>query len=158
MWAYWTLKWLHILAAALYIGGSVANGVAKALSDRLEDAAASAHALRIVGWNNRLLLMPATGILAATGWWLARRQDAALLGGWLLVPLVEFAVLTAILLWALRCERQLQRLAERGAREGRELPPEYLRLSRVWAIGGGVATLLMLAVLFAMVSKWPVLP
>lgn len=157
MWTYLTLKWLHVLAAALYLGVSLANGATKTLADRTGDPRACAFALRVVGWNNRVLLLPASLALPLTGIWIALLQGLPLLEGWLAAPFSIFVLLTGVLLWAVRTEDRLRRMAEAAVQAGGDLSPEYHRLSRTWARVGGGATLLMLAVLFSMVTRWPVL-
>lgn len=152
MWMYLVLKWLHVLAACVYVGGSFANGLAKTLGDRGRSGSA-VTALRFVHRSNRLLLVPASFALLATGLALAWVRRTPLLEGWLLVGLLLFAVLSALLLWAVRLEDRMLAMAEAAADSGMPLPPEYTRLSPVYLAGGAAATVLMLLMVLLMVAR-----
>ncbi len=152
MWMYLVLKSLHVLSACLYVGGSFANGLAKTLGDR-GGSRPAVTALRFVHRSNRLLLVPASFVLLATGLALAWVRGTPLLEGWLLVGLLLFAVLSALLLWAVRLEDRMLAMAEAAADSGMPLPPEYTRLSPVYLAGGAAATVLMLLMVLLMVAR-----
>ena len=155
-WIFLVLKWLHVLAACLYVGGSIANGLAKTLGDR-EGSESAASALRFVRRSNRAFLIPASFVLPASGIPMAWILGTPLLGGWLLVGLVLFAALSVLLVWAVRLEERLLALAEVAAKAGEPLPREYLELASIYATGGGIATVLLLSILLLMVARQAIL-
>ena len=156
--AYRTIEWIHVLAACLYVGGSFANGLAKLLADRAGSAAGAAYILGVTRWNNRVLLLPATIVLPATGLWMARERGIPLASGWLRDALLLFAALTVALVWAVRIEERLHRLAEQAGVRGEALPAAYRRRGPVYAWVGLLATAAMLLVLRLMVFQQPLLP
>jgi uncharacterized membrane protein len=155
---YRTIEWIHVLAACLYVGGSFANGLAKFLADRAGSAVGAASILEVTRWNNRALLVPATIVLPATGLWMARERGIPLASGWLRDGLLLFAVLTAALVWAVRMEERLHRLAEQAGARGEELPAAYRRYGPVYAGLGLASTGAMLLVLHLMVFQQPLWP
>jgi uncharacterized membrane protein len=155
--SYVLLKWLHVLAACLYVGGSLANGLLKTLADRAPSAEASAALLRAVIWNNRALLVAPSFVLLPTGVALAWTAGLPLASGWVAQGLALFVLLSAILAWALRLEHRLARLAAQAAASHDPLPAAYRNLTPLYATLGLAATAAMLAVLFVMVAKRPLL-
>ncbi|CAG1008281.1 hypothetical protein MYXO_03707 [Myxococcaceae bacterium] len=155
--AYVLLKWLHVLAACAYVGGSFANGLMKALADRAASADASASLLHAVVWSNRLLLVAPSGVLLVTGIAMALIAGLPLASGWVAEGLALFALLSLALAWAMRLEQHLARLASDAAARREELPPAYRTLGPLYAGLGLGATLAMLAVLYVMVAKRPIL-
>lgn len=153
--SYLLLKWLHVLAACAYVGGSFANGLAKALADRAPNAEASAALLGAVVWSNRALLVAPSFVLAPTGLAMAWRAGLPLTSGWVAQGIALFALLSAILVWAMRLEGRLERLAAEAARLGRPLPPAYRALGPRYASLGLAATAGLLATLFLMVARRP---
>ncbi|MEB2343512.1 MAG: DUF2269 domain-containing protein [Deltaproteobacteria bacterium] len=149
------LEWLHVLAACCYVGGSFANAIAKTLADRAPSAEASAALLGAVVWSNRLLLVPPSFVLPATGLAMAWRMGLPLGSGWLAEGIALFALLSLILFWGVRLEHRLERLARDAARRHAPLPPAYHALAPLYAGLGLTATAALLAVVFLMVAKRP---
>lgn len=155
--SYLLLKWLHVLAACAYVGGSLANGLMKALADRAASAEASAGLLHAVVWSNRLLLAAPSVVLLATGVAMALLASLPLASGWVAEGLALFVLLSAALVWGMRLEDRLGRLAREAAERREPLPPAYLELGPLYAGLGLAATLAILAVLYVMVAKRPIL-
>lgn len=151
--SYLLLKTIHVAAASLYLGVSVANGYAKTRADRRRDAGASALALDVVCSQNRIFLVPASVVLLATGLGMAHLTGLPLTRGWLASAIVLFAGLSLLLGVAVRMEGHLLTLAEAARREKTALPEAYWRLSRRWAVLGGVASLGILLMLASMVGR-----
>lgn len=152
---YLLAKWLHVLAACLYVGASFANGLLKTLADRAPSAEASAALLSGVVWNNRLLLVPPSFVLLATGLWMAWVGGLPLASGWLAHGIALFALLSLLLAWGMRLEHRLAALASGAAARREPLPSAYRRLSPLYAGLGIAATVALLAALFTMVTKRP---
>lgn len=154
---YLIAKWLHVLAACLYVGASFANGLLKTLADRAPNAEASAALLSGVVWNNRLLLVAPSVVLPVTGIWMARLGGLPLTSGWLVHGIALFALLSLLLAWGMRLEHRLAKLASTAAARHEPLPAAYHRLSPLYAALGLSATVALLAALFTMVTKLPLL-
>lgn len=154
---YLLLKWLHVLAACLYVGGSFANGLLKTLADRAPSAAASASLLHGVVWSNRLLLVAPSFVLLGTGLAMASLAGVPIGSGWAAQGIALFALLSVFLILGIRLEHRLARLAGDAARRGEPLPAAYRALTPLYAGLGLAASLGMLAVLFVMVTKRPLL-
>ncbi len=155
---YLLLKGVHLAAAALYIGVSVANGYAKTRGDRHRDATAAALALDLVAAQNRVFLLPASVVLLATGWGMAQLASLPLTQGWLAHALIVFAGLSVMLTLAVRMESRLLALAEEARHKGTALPALYWQLSRRWSQLGAVATLTLGLMLATMVGRRSLLP
>ncbi len=153
--SYLLLKWLHVLAACAYVGGSFANGLMKTLADRVPSAEASAGLLHAVVWSNRLLLAAPSVVLLATGIAMARLAGLPLVSGWIAEGIVLFVLLSLALVWAIRLEHRLAQLASEAAQHREPLPPAYRALGPLYAGLGLAATLGILAVLYVMVMKSP---
>ncbi len=102
---------MHLLAAALYLGVSLADGYVKTSADRTRDAAAIEFALNLVTRQNRVFIIPATIVLLATGLAMAFLSGVPLLQGWLFLGLVAFAVFCVLLGVAVWLEARLLLLA-----------------------------------------------
>lgn len=152
---YVLLKWLHVLAACLYVGGSFANGLMKTLADRSPSAEASASLLHAVVWSNRLLLVAPSFVLLSTGLAMASMAGMPIVSGWVAQGIFLFALLSGCLVWAMRLEHRLAWLADDAARRHEPLPAAYRALAPLYAGLGLAATLGILAALFVMVAKRP---
>jgi uncharacterized membrane protein len=147
------LKFIHLLAASLYVGASFVNGLQETIAMRSGDSALQVAALRFAGLNNRAFLIPATVLLLATGVGMAWMQGMEVLAGWLRLPLFLFFILTAILAFSIRLEDRLHALAAEA--HARSEPPggDFARLSRRAMILGPLASILILIILVLMVLK-----
>ena len=152
MW-YLFLKWLHIVAACIYLGISASNGFIKLRADKSRIAHKSATALRIVAEQNVWFLFPASGILLITGLLLADQVGVSILKGWLALGIVGFTLLCFVLIVSYRMEKRLLFLAEQSRSLKSELSIEYWRISRYWMVLGAFATCLIGMLLFVMTAK-----
>lgn len=67
----------------------------------------------------------------------------------------HYVLLSGALLWAVRIERRLERIASDAARRGEPLPQADHALAPLYARLGLAATAALLAVVFVMVAKRP---
>ena len=95
-----------------------------------------------------LAVLMATGILivSQTGW---RRFQEPCLGASFMMLVITAIIWLAVLI---PLERKMLQLAREGVSRG-VVDPAYRRTSRLWAIFGGVATLLPMIILFLMVIR-----
>jgi uncharacterized membrane protein len=145
---------VHILAAIIFVGNIITAAFWKVRADRsgnLETIALTTRAVLLADFvftGPGILVLLGTGIamVGLTGW--DRFQEL-----WLSLSLI-LLIITAII-WAavlLPTQRRMARLARQGTASG-SLDPAYQRTGKIWAIFGGIATLLPIVILFLMVLK-----
>jgi uncharacterized membrane protein len=145
---------VHILAAIIFVGNIITAAFWKVRADRsgnLESIALTTRAVLLadnVFTGPGILVLLGTGIamVGLTGW--ARFQEL-----WLSLSLI-LLIITGIIWAAVLMPMQIRmaRLARQSAASG-SLDPAYQRASKIWAIFGGIATLLPIIILFLMVLK-----
>jgi uncharacterized membrane protein len=145
---------IHILAAVVFIGNVITAAFWKVRADRSGDLDAIARTTRAVLQADYVFTLPGilgvvvTGFLMVgmTGW--ERFQEPWLAASLALVVLVGLLWAAVLLPLQLRMVRLARLGLEQGARD-----PAYDRASRLWAVFGGIATLLPVVVLFLMVLR-----
>lgn len=147
------LKIVHVLSAAVVLGGSIGIGFFMWRADRGRDAAIVAATGRIVMLAEALLTAPAVAGVAATGVLIAGAYGLSLWRGWLGLAMALLAI--SGLCWAagLWLHGAAWRLAAAAAGAGTPLPPRYFRLMRVWYRLGWPSTVAILGVFGLMVLK-----
>ena len=151
--SYLLLKTIHVVAAIVFVGNVVATAVWKTLADRTQDPRVVAFGQRLVTVTDFVLTGPGAVAVLITGLLMMRSYQVPLVEIlWLLWGLILFGA--AGLLWvAVLVPVQLkQARLVRDLGDG-EIPEEYWRLDRVWAVVGMVATLLPLINVYLMVMK-----
>jgi uncharacterized membrane protein len=144
----------HILSAVVFVGNIITGAFWKVRADvsgNLETIALTTRAILIADWaftGPGIIVLLGTGLamVGLTGW--ERFQELWL--GLAFVLLIVTAVIWLAVLVPLQV--RMARLARAGAASG-TLDPTYHRTSRMWAIFGGIATLLPIIILFLMVMK-----
>ncbi len=152
---YAVMKFIHIFGVVLFVGNIITAALWKTRADRSGDLATIAFAQRTVVTADRAFTLPGIVLVLVGGYAMAFRRPWPLHGlPWLEWGQVLFFVSGLIwLLVLVPTQRRLVALSEAGRRAGR-LDPEFTRLSRRWAMWGGIATLLPVVVLFLMVTKF----
>ena len=145
---------IHILSAVVLIGNLITSAFWKVRGDQtsnLETIASTCRALLradymftipgiVVLWASGMLLV------AFTGW---QRFEQL----WLGLSFVLLIVVTIIWLVALLpMQRRMARLTQESLSRG-QLDQAYSRASRRWSMFGGIATLLVVIILFLMVLR-----
>jgi uncharacterized membrane protein len=155
---YLFLKALHILSVVLFLGNIITGVFWKVHADLAGDLRSRAQALDGIIRSDRWFTVPGVMLIIVTGVLLAYLGDLPLLRTfWIGWSLVLFGVSGAVFM-ALVAPLQKKMLANvRAGLDGGWDRPAYDRLSRSWAIWGGVATMTPVIALFLMVLK-PVLP
>jgi uncharacterized membrane protein len=145
---------LHIGSAMLLAGNLITSAFWKVRADRsgnLEAIAMTSRAVLLADYAFTLpglavLLLSGIVMVGITSW--SRFQET-----WLAVSLL-LLILTA-LIWLLRLlplELRMRRMS-REAVDGGALDPAYARVSRQWAMFGGIATTIVIVILFLMVIR-----
>jgi len=151
---YTAWKFLHTLGVVLFVGNIITAAFWKARADRSGDLATVAFAQRMVARADWIFTLPGILLVAIGGYGMAAIRPWPLHGlRWLEWGQGLFWL--AALIWILvlvPTQRRLIAVCD-AAQKARSLPPEFARLSRRWAMWGGIATLLPVIVLFLMVTK-----
>ena len=147
--AYALFNLLHVLGAILFLGNLLVTAWWKVRADRTGRPLLVGYALREVQLTDRVFTLGGAALLLVGG-------IGMLVGhGWLRAGIALFVFSAA--LWAvvlLPLQVQMRRVVRgTGEEEGTDLPAEYRRLSRYWALAGIAATLLPLVALVLMVVK-----
>ncbi|MFQ6026458.1 MAG: DUF2269 family protein [Dehalococcoidia bacterium] len=145
---------IHILSAVLFIGNIVTAAFWKVRADRSGNLEIIAVTTRSLLQADYAFTTPGISGLLITGIWMVgltgwdRFQQT-----WLSVSLV-LLIITGLIWVALLLPLQFRmaRLSREGAASGAP-DPAYAKASRLWAIFGGIATLLPVIILFLMVLK-----
>lgn len=151
---YLGLKALHIVSVVLFLGNIITGVFWKVHADRTGDARLMAHALDGVIRSDRFFTMPGVFAIIITGVWLAIEGGHPILRtDWIWQSLILFGI-SGVLFGAqvAPLQKQMRALAQQAAAGG-PLPPDYARLSKRWAVTGGIATLTPLVALVLMVVK-----
>lgn len=151
---YLWLKILHLFGMTVFLGNIIVTAWWKLMADRTRDPQIIAFAQRQVTLTDYVFTAGGAAILLSAGWGNAALHGMDVLqirwlswGLWLFsaTGLIWVAILIPI---QIRQARMAQEFSVSG-----NIPPEYWRLSRLWAIWGFVATLLPLMTFYWMVAK-----
>ena len=152
--AYLWFKTLHVVGVILFVGNLLVTGVWKVLADRTRDGRVIAFAQRLVTVTDASFTGAGAVIVLLTGLLMVVPYEIDFWNvPWLLWGLVLF--LASGLLWVLvlvPVQMKQARLARTFA-DGGEIPEDYWRLARLWAVCGTVAMLLPLINVLLMVYK-----
>jgi uncharacterized membrane protein len=151
---YTWLMFLHVFGVVLFVGNIITAAFWKTRADRSGDLATVAFAQRTVALADWAFTLPGVLLILIGGYGMAAKRPWPLHG----VRWLEWGQglfwLTA-LIWLIvlvPTQRRLVAASEEGRKAG-SLPPEFARLSKRWAMWGGIATLLPIIVLLLMVTK-----
>jgi uncharacterized membrane protein len=151
---YTVLKFIHIFGVVLFVGNIIVTALWKTRADRSGNLATVVFAQRTVVLADWAFTLPGVLLILIGGYAMAVRRPFPLHGlVWLEWGQGLFYV--AALIWLLVLVPTQRRLVDVSAAALRSgvMSPEFRRLSRRWAMWGGIATLLPLIVLFLMVAK-----
>jgi len=147
-------KFLHVFGVVLFVGNIIVTALWKMRADRSGDLATVAFAQRTVAAADRVFTVPGIVLVLVGGYAMALRRPWPLHG----LPWLEWGQLLfflSVLIWIVvlvPTQRRLIQISEAGRQSGR-MDPGFARLSRRWAMWGGVATLLPVIVLYLMIVK-----
>jgi uncharacterized membrane protein len=152
--SYLLLKLVHIAAAVLFLGDVLISFIWKLSADRTRRPSVVAYAQEMVVWTDWWLMLPASVVLAASGFANAQLHglpiwtDFGLLWGqtaFYLSGLIWIALLLPI-------QHKMLTMA-RAFREAEEVPADYHALNRRWRSWGLVSIALPLVALGLMVLR-----
>ena len=148
------LKFLHVFGVVLFVGNIIVSALWKTRADRTGDLATVAFAQRTVALADWAFTLPGVLLVLVGGYGMAAKRPWPLHG----LPWLEWGqslFFAAVLIWLIvlvPTQRRLIALSDAARRAG-TAQPEFARLSRRWAVWGGIATVLPIIVLFLMVTK-----
>jgi uncharacterized membrane protein len=151
---YLFLKALHVVSVVLFLGNIITGVFWKAHADRTGDLRARAQALDGIIRSDRIFTTPGVFLIIVTGVWLSYIGNLPMLRTfWIGWSLVLFGISGAAFMAAV-APLQKKMLANVSAGLGGNWDESaYQRMSRSWAIWGGIATLTPLIAVFLMVMK-----
>ena len=144
------METVHILSAALLLGGGLAIAVFMRGARR---ARTGAEGAAIIGGANRaemLLVVPAAVVQPATGIHLASTHDFAIFGDWVGLSFLLYLIGVLAWIYGLRLSFGMKALAEAAGTGA--LPEELRRKAGLWQGMRGIWLLMLLAVLYMMVN------
>jgi uncharacterized membrane protein len=153
MTAYFALKFLHIIGAAVLLGTGAGIAFFLLLAHRTGNAAIIAGVARIVVIADFLFTATAVVVQPITGALLAWIVGYSLLDGWIFWSIALYLLTGAFWLPVVRMQVRMRNLAATAACEGKPLPAEYRDLFRLWFAFGFPAFAAVLAIFWLMIAK-----
>ncbi len=153
MTAYFALKFLHVVGAAVLLGTGAGIAFFMVMAHRTKDAATVAGVARTVVVADFLFTATAVVAQPVTGVLLAWHLGYALIERWIIVSISLYLVTGAFWLPVVWMQMRMRDLALASARTGQPLPPAYHRLFRMWFAFGFPAFASVLAIFWLMITK-----
>ena len=153
MTAYFALKFLHVIGAAVLLGTGAGIAFFMLMAHRTGDARIVAATARVVVVAD--ILFTATAVVAqpVTGLLLARTVGYPLTEGWIVASIALYLFTGAFWLPVVWMQARMRDLAMKAAEAGGELPAAYHRLFRWWFAFGFPAFAAVLAIFWLMISR-----
>jgi uncharacterized membrane protein len=151
--AYFLLKAIHVISAAVLFGTGLGIAFFKWISDRTGNAAAIRVVSEKVVLADWLFTLPAIIVQLPTGLMLARLLGYPMTHGWLAWSLALFCLAGACWLPVVWLQIRMRDLARRSEREGLPLPADYRAYARLWFWLGVPAFAAVVLVFWLMVTK-----
>ncbi|HEX5514093.1 MAG TPA: DUF2269 domain-containing protein [Gammaproteobacteria bacterium] len=151
--SYQLLKSIHLLGVTLFLGNIIVTAAWKALADRTGTPAVVAYAQRLVSLTDVAFTAVGAALIAISGLLMAGGHAAIFSTAWLSWGYGLFIASGALWIFILIPIQVKQARLARGFQDAIEIPGQYWRLARLWAVFGTIATLLPLANLYLMVFK-----
>jgi uncharacterized membrane protein len=158
MTAYFVLKFLHIIGAAVLLGTGAGIAFFMLLAHLTGKPAAIAAVARIVVIADFVFTATAVVAQPLTGTVLAWHVGYALTDFWILWSIVLYFVTGAFWLPVVWMQMRLRDLSAAAALNGTPLPPAYHRLFWCWFAFGFPAFAAVLAIFWLMIARpvtWP---
>jgi uncharacterized membrane protein len=153
MTAYFILKFLHVIGAAVLLGTGAGIAFFMLLAHRTGDARIVAGVARIVVIADYVFTATAVVAQPVTGLLLARTTGYSLSEGWILASIGLYLFTGAFWLPVVWMQGRLRNLAIDAAAAGEPLPPAYHRLFRWWFAFGFPAFTAVLAIFWLMIAR-----
>src|SRR3954451_18427973 len=160
MTAYFVLKYLHVIGAAVLLGTGAGIAFFMLLAHLRGGPALIAGVARIVVIADFIFTATAVVAQPVTGALLARIVGYSLWEGWIIWSIALYILTGAFWLPVVWMQMRMRELATQAARAGEALPPRYNQLFRLWFGFGFPAFGAVLAIFWLMIAKpqvdlWP---
>ena len=154
------LRWLHVIGATALFGTGAGIAFFMLAAHRTRNPAIVAHVAGTVVVADMMFTATAAVLQPLTGYGLARLVGWPLTEGWVLLSLGLYVFVGLFWLPVVWIQLRLRDLARSAAAAGKDLPPAYDRLFRIWFACGWPAFAAMLGILWLMTAKpsWNLLP
>ena len=153
MTAYFALKFVHIIGAAVLLGTGAGIAFFMLMAHRTGEAAIVAATARIVVIADYLFTATAVVAQPITGVLLAWQAGYSLAEGWILLSIILYLVTGAFWLPVVWIQTKMRDLAAEAAAAGTALPDIYHRLFRLWFAFGFPAFAAVLGIFWLMISR-----
>jgi uncharacterized membrane protein len=150
---YWTLKYLHIIGAAVLLGTGAGIAFFMVLGHRTGEPAIIAAIARIVVIADFLFTAAAVVAQPLTGALLAWNMGFSLTESWIAASILLYLFTGAFWLPVVWMQMRMRDLASEAAAGNKPLPSEYHRLFRLWFAFGFPAFGAVLAIYWLMMAK-----
>ena len=152
------LKYIHILSAIIMTGASIVNGAIEMRAMLRKDINTLAFSMETVEFLNRYLVFPGLVMLPLSGILLALVARYSFTAPWILYSLILMVLLFVAFFTGGRVENELGGLAKNGLLSGKEgadlsASERYKQVTRRISTIGGIASLMILIVLYMMITK-----
>ncbi|MGQ0589365.1 MAG: DUF2269 family protein [Sphingosinicella sp.] len=153
MTAYFILKYLHVIGAAVLLGTGAGIAFFMLLAHRTGDARLIAGVARIVVIADFVFTATAVAAQPVTGWLLAREIGYPLSEGWIALSILLYLVTGAFWLPVVWMQARMRDLARAAAAAGEPLPAAYHHLYRRWFAFGFPAFASVAAIFWLMIAR-----
>ena len=153
MTAYFVLKFLHVIGAAVLLGTGAGIAFFMLMAHRTGDAAVVAATARIVVIADYLFTATAVAAQPVTGVLLAWSAGYSLGEGWIVASIALYLFTGAFWLPVVSMQSRMRDLAREAAAAGAPLPERYHRLYRTWFAFGFPAFAAVLLIFWLMITR-----
>lgn len=150
---YWSLKYLHIIGAAVLLGTGAGIAFFMLLAHQTGKPAIIAAVARIVIIADFLFTATAVVTQPLTGALLAWNMGFSLKESWIAASIVLYLLTGAFWLPVVWMQMRMRNLACKAAYSSDQLPEEYHRLFRLWFAFGFPAFGAVLSIFWLMMAK-----
>lgn len=154
--AYFVLKYLHVIGAAVLLGTGAGIAFFMLLAHRTGNAATIAAVARIVVVADFLFTATAVVAQPLTGLALAWQAGYSLAEGWIVVSILLYVVTGLFWLPVVWMQMQMRDLSTQAAASNQPLPERYYQLFRLWFVFGFPAFAAVLAIFWLMIARPPI--
>lgn len=153
MLAFFAIKYLHLIGAAVLLGTGVGIAFFQLLAHRSGNAATIAAVAHIVVIADFVFTATAVAMQPITGVVLAYLDGYSLSEGWIVLSAALYIVAGGFWLPVVWMQRRMHDLAAAAATGQTPLPPQYYRLFRIWFVFGFPAFAAVMAIFWLMLAR-----